>query len=99
MTETVLGLTESIIVAACMLWACSLAFVRNRLGFTRSLLPKNQSVALRLFALITFGCAIKVSLAAPAVPALAVCIMLLSVNSVIFAVIFCFLEKNDNSKP
>lgn len=93
MTETVLGLTESIIVAACMLWACSLAFVRNRLGFTRSLLPKNQSVALRLFALITFSCAIKVSLAAPAAPALAVCIMLLSVNSVIFAVIFCFLEK------
>lgn len=93
MTDTVLCLTEATIFASCLIWACSLTFVRNKFGLQATPTTKKQIIVLRLLALVVFGRAVKISLANSAIPDIAICIMLLSINSIIIALLLCFIEK------
>ena len=93
MTDTILGLTEVTVFAACIIWACSLAFVRNKLGLWKGAAHKRQIVILRLTALLVLACAVKISLNIPPVPALAMCVMLLSLNSIIVSLLLCFVNR------
>lgn len=93
MTDTVFCLTEVTVFAACIIWACSLAFVRNKLGLWKGTAQKSQIMALRLTALLVMACAVKISLSIPPVPALAMCVMLLSLNSIIVSLLLCFVNR------
>ncbi|WP_338331266.1 hypothetical protein [Acetobacter sp. LMG 32666] len=93
MTDTVFCLTEATIFASCLIWSCSLAFVRSRFGLRTTSATQKQVIVLRLVALVIFGLAVKISLSASIVPDIAICIMLLSINSIIIALLLCFTEK------
>ncbi|MFT8417617.1 MAG: hypothetical protein ABF636_02125 [Acetobacter sp.] len=78
-------ITEAGVLFACFLWACSLAFVRNKFACPLKSGAKVQIFLLRLLAFFALGYAVQTSLVWPAVPSIALCIMLVSLNSIVLA--------------
>lgn len=85
MTDTAFYVTEAAILAACVLWACSLVFIRNKYGWPLQPGAKKQIILLRLAAMAAFAFALQSSLSWSVVPAIALCIMLVSLNSIMLS--------------
>lgn len=85
MTDSAFIWAEAAILAACLLWACSLAFIRNQYGWSIPPGAKKQIMLFRLAAVVAFACALRVCLNWAVVPGLALCVMLLSLNSIMLA--------------
>lgn len=85
MTDTAFCVTEAAILAACVLWACSLVFIRNKCGWPLQTGAKKQVILLRLAAVLALTFAFQTSLSWSVVPAIALCIMLLSLNSIVLS--------------
>lgn len=90
MTDTKLLETEIAIFMACALWACGLAFIRKKFSLK---INSFQTTLLRLAALALLGIGLKIAVPWGVMPACALCIMLVSTNSIILACTFGFFHS------
>lgn len=91
MIDTLVCITEGAVLLACLLWSCSLAFVRNKLAYPLKSGATTQVILLRLAALVVLAYAVQTSLPWSVVASMALCIMLVSLNSIVLALIVSLL--------
>ena len=87
MVDTPTCITEVAVLLACLLWSCSLAFVRNKLARPLKSGATAQVILLRLAALGALVYAVQTSWVWSIVASMALCIMLVSLNSIVLALL------------